>query len=71
MVSADALAILAQAPYVFYGGENCRSVGTFHTTTSNGALSSDIHAILSCIETVWYLDKNCMNIQIIPTHMLC
>ena len=34
MASADALAILAQAPYVFYGGENCMSIGTYHTIIS-------------------------------------
>ena len=34
IVCADSLAVLSQAPYVFYRQENCKSIGTFHTTTS-------------------------------------
>jgi hypothetical protein len=30
MASADSHASLAQTPYDFYGGENCKVVGTLH-----------------------------------------
>ena len=59
MVSAGALAICAQASFVFYGGDNCMSISTIHTTTAIGVYNSDDHVIFSCIESEWCLGKNC------------
>ena len=47
------------------------SMDTFHTTTSNGVLSSKVHAILSCIETLGCLGINCVISKHSTAQMLC
>jgi hypothetical protein len=41
MASADGHASLAQTPYDFYGGDNCKVVGTLHNI-----VDSFIHSIM-------------------------